>query len=399
MKLTPEKKGQILHIAVEGRLDASWSEFFTETILKHIRNGEHNIVLDARALSYLSSAGIRSLLILHKELHSVNGTLRLVNASEMVWRTLESTGFADWLNDKASDEEAGADKDLYVLDASASLVLDTVSAWSPWNQVDEKLCRQLAFSDDTSGAGIGCAAADYAEAKENFGEFAAFCGRLALQPPNERSKPDYLIAEKQFVPELRCIQSLVFKGPMSHLFRFAPDEDGHAVFTLSELVVKMLDSCSFDAIGFVIAGEIDGLAGASLIKSPGILFGAAGIAFPEIRDWLRFSGERVFAGEQVLVSGVALRTSAGQAAPAMLAQSPSHPGLYLHMHAAVFPYHPLPNGLIKLKDTVARFFQGPSPRAVMHLVDDSRPVNGLGESALLRGACWCGRISNPEVLK
>lgn len=400
MKLTPEKKGQELYIKIEGRLDASWSEFFTEAILKHIRGGEHNIVLDAEALSYLSSAGIRSLLILHKELHSVNGSLRLVKASEMVWKTLESTGFADWLNDKASDAVEGeAQKDLYVLDENASLSLDVVSAWKPWASVDEKLCRSVSFSEDACGLGVGCAASSYDEAKENFGEFAAFCGEIALQPPNERSKPDYLIAEKQFVPELSCIQALVLKGPMSHLFRFAPSENGDSVFPLSGLAEKMFDCCRSDAVGFVIAGEIDGLAGASLIKSPGTFAKSGAIAFPAIRDWLRFSGERVFSGEQVLVAGVAVRRTEGTGTPAMLVKSPSRPDIYLHMHAAVFPYHPLPNGLIGLRETVSKFFRGPSPRAVMHLVDDNRPVCGLSESSLVRGACWCAKIANPEALK
>ena len=403
MKLTPEKIGQELHVKIEGRLDASWSEFFTEAILKHIRNGEHNIVLDAEGLSYLSSAGIRSLLILHKELHSVNGALRLVKTSEMVWKTLDSTGFGDWLNDKsapaaAEPEENTQDKDTYILDESAPLTLDVVSAWSPWTEVDKGLCRSISFPDDAYGAGIGCAASDYEEAKENFGEFAAFCGHLALQPPNERSKPDYLIPENQFVPELCCAQSLAFKGSMSHLFRFAPADD-KTVFPLSDLALKMLDGCRTDAVGFVVIGEIDGLAGASLIRSPGTLDGGENIVFPQIRDWLRFSGERVFSGEQALISGVAVRRREGAGASAMLVPSASHSNLYIHMHAAVFPYHPLPNGLIDLRETVSKFFHGSSPRAVMHLVDDKRPVNGLGESALVRGACWCGKINNPEVLR
>ena len=41
---------------------------------------------------------------------------------------------------------------------------------------------------------------------------------------------------------------------------------------------------------------------------------------------------------------------------------------------------------------------GPPPRAVMHLLEDTRPGAGLGESALLRGACWFAPLSNPEAL-
>jgi hypothetical protein len=48
--------------------------------------------------------------------------------------------------------------------------------------------------------------------------------------------------------------------------------------------------------------------------------------------------------------------------------------------------------------SVRKFFSGPPPLAVMHLVDDMRPAVGLGQSALIRGACWCAPVKDPEVL-
>jgi hypothetical protein len=85
-------------------------------------------------------------------------------------------------------------------------------------------------------------------------------------------------------------------------------------------------------------------------------------------------------------------------ASALLPPLPSSPGVAAHIHAAVFPHQPLPNGKIELEPSVRKFFNGPPPQAVMHLAEDIRPVVGLGESALIRGACWFGPVVNPEVL-
>jgi anti-anti-sigma factor len=68
MQLTQEKTGKYLLIKAQGRLDASWAEYFLEEVRTAVRNGEHHMIIDATELVFLSSAGIRSLLILHKEL-------------------------------------------------------------------------------------------------------------------------------------------------------------------------------------------------------------------------------------------------------------------------------------------------------------------------------------------
>ena len=70
-----------------------------------------------------------------------------------------------------------------------------------------------------------------------------------------------------------------------------------------------------------------------------------------------------------------------------------------HLHAAVFPYQLLPNGVLDLTDTMQRIFNGSPPKSVMHLVHDTRSGNGLGESALYSGACWFAPINENIVRK
>lgn len=59
MKLQHERRGRYLLVRAEGKLDASWADFFTEALLGHIRNGCHQMVVDASGMTFLSSAGIR----------------------------------------------------------------------------------------------------------------------------------------------------------------------------------------------------------------------------------------------------------------------------------------------------------------------------------------------------
>ena len=84
MQLKEEQRGKYLLIFAVGRLDASWSDYFRDEILKHIRNGHHYIVLDGTESVFLSSAGIRSILQVYKELKTVQGSFLIVNATSFV---------------------------------------------------------------------------------------------------------------------------------------------------------------------------------------------------------------------------------------------------------------------------------------------------------------------------
>ena len=420
MQLTQEKAGKYLLIQAEGRLDASWSDYFLEEMRTVIRNGEHHILIDAAKLVFLSSAGIRSLLIVHKELRSVQGAFQMINAYGMVRETLTCSGFEQWLrsdmpadcvapaSDSRRDQDTGVNEiigqnagrkngcEVYPLDQNAAVTVTRVSAWTPWNPVRREACRRVRCSETECALGIGCAAREYDQARDHFGEFLAVAGHVVSQPPSERARPDYMLAEKDFVPIMFAPQALHWNGEMSHVLRFQPTDE-QPVWGLSQILDQLLGIIGGRPTAFVIMGEIEGLVGVSLTRSPGKLATEDRVAFPELRDWMSFCGERSFAHEQALIVGVVAPASFAPASTS-LALLPSRPDLAVHTHAAVFPYQPLQNGQIDLKTSVAKWFSGAPPRAVMHLFDDVRPAVGLGESGLIRGAAWCSPIENPEVL-
>ncbi len=402
MQLTHQIRGRYLLIDAQGRLDATWADYFTDALMSHVRDGHHDLILDASGMAFLSSAGIRALLKIYKELIAVQGSFRIVGTTAFVKQTLSTSGFEIWLAEVLPDDlpveaspASAQSSEHYLLNAAATLTLTRHAAWLPWQKSDANSVQTLTFPTDTFALGIGSAAESSAMAREQFGEFLAVAGNVVYQPPTEESRPDYLLAEKTYIPAMQCLQALVCRGEMAALLRFVPS-DQTPFFPIAALLQMILKQSRKMMAGFVILGEIEGLVGASLIQSPGLLSADKSFSFPEVKEWLSFCGERVFAHQQVLLTGV-VKDRDNHDDP-LLPPLPSHPELAAHIHAAVFPYQPLQNGNIDMAVSVQKFFNGPPPLAVMHLVDDNRPAVGLGQSALIRGACWCAPVQNPEVL-
>lgn len=390
-------------VKVSGRLDASWSGHFTANCREYIRQGHHHLLLDSTELSYLSSAGIRALVQVTKSLTAVNGSFRIVQANDFVQNTLSMTGFGSWISSTyPEDMPAAEDKkplsddafQVHVLDESATLKLTIPAGWMPWKAFDQGGVATIRFGQQDFALGIGAPGQHGTEAASHMGEFIAVGGNVVCQSPREGEDPDFLLAEKEYLPEMQCMQALHCKGKMSHLLRFSP-KGNKIYFGLGELARKVLRATGSSITAFVTAAEIDGLVGSVMIQSPGLLQNERAISFPEIKEWLSFCGERVHPGQKVLIFGLAAEPAHGKI-PRLLPASKLHQGLYLHAHAAVFPYQPLESGLIQLEDTTAKLFHGPPPMALYHLVEDDRPATGLGESALIRGACWCAAITNHQ---
>jgi len=405
MKIEHEQRGKYLLIRAIGRLDAAWADYFTDELFLHIRRGQHHVIIDASGMVFLSSAGIRALLRVFKELSAVHGSFLIVNSTSFVEQTLITTRFQMWLGKGfpedmpaagSGDEWENTGIERFTLNEKAILTFSEKASWQPWQTVDQSLVKTVSFPKDMYALGIGSSAGTLKDACDQYGEFLAIAGNVVYQLPEEQGHPDYLIAEKQYIPRMQCIQLLSYSGEMGYHNRFIPT-DKTPFYTISALLRNILDQTTGKTVGFVILGEIEGLVGSFLIRSPGLLEESRKILFPEIRDWLSFCGERSYRHQQALIIGIAGK-SEGIPGKKMLPVLPSCPELSAHIHGAVFPYQPLQNGKIELKTAIQKFFNGPSPLAVMHLADDVRPVVGLGESALIRGACWFGPLQNPEVL-
>ncbi len=94
MEITKERKGHIVILKVEGRLDTNTSNRLEETFLASIDGGEQQFALDCSRLDYVSSAGLRVLLLAMKKLKNVNGKIHLYSLKDQVKEVFKIAGFS-----------------------------------------------------------------------------------------------------------------------------------------------------------------------------------------------------------------------------------------------------------------------------------------------------------------
>lgn len=95
MNINIEKDDSRVVMKIEGRIDT-----VTAPELEKAINNEGEalqfLVLDFKAVNYISSAGLRVLLTAQKKMNT-QGSMELINVSEEVMDILEMTGFTDVL--------------------------------------------------------------------------------------------------------------------------------------------------------------------------------------------------------------------------------------------------------------------------------------------------------------
>lgn len=96
MQITETRENEVITIAIEGRVDTNTSPQVQDAILKSFQK-VNQVVLDFSQCSYVSSAGLRALLIGQKTASSKKGTMKLVNVPEILMNVLKMSGFANIL--------------------------------------------------------------------------------------------------------------------------------------------------------------------------------------------------------------------------------------------------------------------------------------------------------------
>jgi anti-anti-sigma factor len=84
VKITRTTTDTCVRLALDGRLDASWSEHAGAALDEAIRSGRSRLELDLAAVNFISSVGIGVILRANARLRAVKGTLVVVAASASV---------------------------------------------------------------------------------------------------------------------------------------------------------------------------------------------------------------------------------------------------------------------------------------------------------------------------
>lgn len=96
MEIRTEQKEGFVVVAIAGRIDALTSQEIEDHLVGLLDRGKHYIILDFRDVPYLSSAGLRVLILLAKHLYGV-GQLALCNVQETVEEIINMVGFKNYM--------------------------------------------------------------------------------------------------------------------------------------------------------------------------------------------------------------------------------------------------------------------------------------------------------------
>ncbi len=106
MNIREDKKDQVMVLAIEGRLDSITSGTLEKKFLAVMEAGEKNIVVDFTSMDYISSAGLRVLLMAAKKTAKMGGKVVLAALCDNVREVFDIAGFSSIFTITGSQEEA-----------------------------------------------------------------------------------------------------------------------------------------------------------------------------------------------------------------------------------------------------------------------------------------------------
>ncbi|HPZ42564.1 MAG TPA: STAS domain-containing protein [Bacillota bacterium] len=106
MQITENKRGKVTVLELDGRLDTGTSAELDKRLMSLLNSGEKYFVLDLARLTYVSSAGLRVLLMGAKKSAAAGGRMVLANLQDLVQEVFDIAGFTKIFSIYASQDEA-----------------------------------------------------------------------------------------------------------------------------------------------------------------------------------------------------------------------------------------------------------------------------------------------------
>jgi anti-anti-sigma factor len=105
MNITTMEHGPVVVLAIEGRLDGQHAQTAEQTFVELAQAGKNRFVLDFSRMAYISSAGLRVVLVAAKKVRAMQGRLVCAGMSDQVRDVFEMSGFLSILETAATAEE------------------------------------------------------------------------------------------------------------------------------------------------------------------------------------------------------------------------------------------------------------------------------------------------------
>ena len=106
IEVAEERDGAALVLLPVGRLDSANARSFESVVMERIAGGEQSLIVDFSRLTFISSSGMRVLLIAAKKLQATNGKLILCEMKDHIEEVFRISGFDQIIPIKGSRAEA-----------------------------------------------------------------------------------------------------------------------------------------------------------------------------------------------------------------------------------------------------------------------------------------------------
>ncbi len=401
LEIRKDPPGKEQRIFLDGRLDANWAGHLDDYLNSLVREGSHRLILNMSGVQYISSAGIRTLVNQYKKIKVIGGLFVLEALSDNVSQVLEMVGMIRLLTEGELESPLLEKEKSNFLEISQYRFENEVLSDKPMAvhltgnpglsmtsnfTADDN--QKLKFKANQYGLGIGAIGDGFEDCKSRYGEFLAI-GESLVYKPSEGSKiPDYMLKTGKLEPEINALCSIQAEGNFSNRITFEPMVFNSSI-PISELISGLAESSGLKKFLFLIIAESEGLVGASLNAPP--VGGIPLFEFPGIRENIHFTTEPAYP-KMLTVSLGFYAVDPDQLIRSFL--RPEKPGspAFIHTHTAVFPYQSLPKNEKSAGKLVLHLFESSHILDVIHLINDSREIAGMGESTFIQGVAWVGKL-------
>ncbi len=106
MQIDTVNEGGTLIAKTEGRVDGTNAREFQEALEGVIKDADHSVILDMEQLTYISSAGLRVILLIAKALERQDVKFGVCSLSDPIREIFDISGFDKVVNVSGSQSEA-----------------------------------------------------------------------------------------------------------------------------------------------------------------------------------------------------------------------------------------------------------------------------------------------------
>ena len=286
MEITRKARAEQFEIKLKGRMDATWSDHVARALAECVQSGQHVILVDMAEVDYISSAGIRILVLYARQLKKIEGRFGVCQRIQQCSEGVGTSGArcAPDRSNRPGDptrtsrrtfrgqswcSRSSAPRRRYLSwTRSASLRVEWPGNSAAWfeGRAQPEACASVEFPANVIGLGLGTLSSGEASSTQPFGEFLAAGGAAVCQPADGSNKPDYLLLQGALTPAMKVAYGMVGRGGFRRLLRFDKGPQQPSL-PLSTVVRACLDTLGTEAAGLVLAAETASLIGASLQKT------------------------------------------------------------------------------------------------------------------------------------